>query len=133
MIELEKHEDGFWLYVEGATKKALIKIHSECGFCWVAMEEHAQRSEVLFRRFSPVSTYEPDAKREEWKGAKDCWPCPWLGYRKIPKLVNPQYGIYSVLKCKLNTEDVLPLGDPSFCRFTKYRRIVFRNFTGEHS
>lgn len=82
---------------------------------------------ILFRKFSPISGYEPDPKREEWRNSKDCLPCPFLTYRRIPKLIEPEFGIYTWLRCRLNLKE-LDLGDPSFCRFSEYRRILLRPF-----
>lgn len=87
----------------------------------------AERQAILFRKFSPVSGYEPDPKREEWQGVEDCKGCPhfeWIhiGLDHGRKMYFPE--------CKLRpvSPQWLPLGDPSLCRFGEYRRILFRKF-----
>ena len=75
------------------------------------------RLSILLRKFERLSTYEPDPKREEWQGFDDCDQCPH-------QYCWSQYGF---LWCRI-TPKTKELGDPSFCRFTEYRSILFRSF-----
>ena len=87
-----------------------------------------KKHEILFRRFSPVSTYEPDPKREEWRGFDDCYGCPHFRWR----FWGFNHGRKQFIsQCLIREDERVPLGDPSFCRFTEYRRILFRNFRSE--
>lgn len=85
------------------------------------------RSEILSREFGSITGYEPDPKREEWRGPEDCPPCPYF--------CRVQYEDWGMIcwatgepfnACRLGSS--MNLGHPSFCRFAKYRRILFRRF-----
>jgi len=92
-------------------------------------------SSVLFRRFSPVSTYEPDPKREGWQNWEDCCQCPY--FDEVWNWPNEDInGDTLDGACDLQPDCEWidgkgynnPLGDPSFCRFSEYRRILFQDF-----
>jgi hypothetical protein len=72
--------------------------------------ENGIREAILFRRFSPVSTYEPDPKREEWRGMEDCRCCPAEVLTRRKHLI-----------CSSTN-------NTATCRFSEYRRILFRRF-----
>lgn len=87
------------------------------------------RDQILFRKFSPVTGYEPDPKREEWKTFNDCRVCPWFEWRFVgwdhgKKVMRS----HCLRKYEANVPLSTLLGDPSFCRFGEYRRILFRKF-----
>jgi hypothetical protein len=83
------------------------------------------RDQILFRRFSPVSEYESDPKREEWQDFDDCYVCPYFFWR----FWGLDHGREQFIsQCLVRADERLPLGDPSFCRFSEYRRILFRRF-----
>jgi hypothetical protein len=80
------------------------------------MQKEIDRLKILLRKFSPVSGYEPDPKREEWQGVGDCWMCP-----HFTCTFRGEVAFLQVWRCGLNF-------DPSFCRFSEYRSILFRKF-----
>jgi hypothetical protein len=84
------------------------------------------RSELLSRKFEPITGYEPDPKREEWQGPEDCPPCPYfcrIHYENWGMIVW-SYELFNA--CRLMSS--IELGHPTFCRFAEYRRILFRRF-----
>lgn len=78
--------------------------------------------EIRRRKFEPITDYEPDPNREEWQNMDDCLCCPYLwGWDDI-----------HVDDCTQRLEHRVawdtPMGDPSFCQFTEYRKILFRKW-----
>lgn len=86
-----------------------------------------ERYAILFRSFPPISGYEPDLGREEWSGVQDCFGCPWWG--PFPaKDIRGRPAWFVGCALDPGTHSYSALGDPSFCRFVEYRRILFRRF-----
>jgi len=92
---------------------------------------YRERDEILFRRFGRVSEYAPNSKREEWRGQDDCWGCPYwktLAFLRVSPLLGRE-GHWKTCELRRGLSPKFgPLGDPSFCRFPEYRRILFRRF-----
>lgn len=89
-----------------------------------AIQADTIRPAILLRKFS--HTFRPDPKRYEWQGSADCLGCPYL----------TRY--FGSLACRLRIPflDVNRMGagewpdygDPSFCRFSEYRKVLFMRF-----